>query len=267
MFLRRDQAPFSTEAWSEIDEEASRTLRLHLAARKLVDFEGPAGWKEACVNLGRLEPTKGFGGRVEASTRRVQPLLELRVPFSLSRAELEAIDRGRPDPDLDAVITAAKDLAEAEEKVLFEGHGPTGARGVARDSAHEKIVLAEDPEAIPGAVADAIGVLRDHGIEGPYGIALGSRPYTGLVQAPASGGYPVLDRLRNVLSGPVVWAPALEGAVVVSVRGGDFRLHVGQDASVGYRDHDEETVRLYLVETVTILNLTPEAAVPLRYAG
>jgi uncharacterized linocin/CFP29 family protein len=249
----------SGKAWDEIDEEARRTLQLHMGARKLLDFVGPTRWDDACVNRGRTNSLSGFGKGVDASYRLVQPLLELRAPFSLPRAELEDIDRGCPDPDLDAVVAAAKRIAHAEGRTLFEGSKEAGVRGLSSG--------ADDPETLPGVVADATNVLRERGIEGPYGLAVGPRGYTGLVQAPAAGGYPVLDRLRNVISGPIVWAPSLDGALLLSMRGGDFELHVGQDASVGYVDHDEAEVRFHLVETFTLRNLTPEAAVPLRYKG
>ncbi len=53
--LLREQAPISAEAWSEIDAEAKRTLKTLLAARRLVDFEGPLGWAVAAVPTGRTE--------------------------------------------------------------------------------------------------------------------------------------------------------------------------------------------------------------------
>jgi uncharacterized linocin/CFP29 family protein len=267
LFLRREQAPVSEAAWARIDAEARRTLRLRMGARKFFDVLGPKGWADACVNLGRKAETTGFDPGVDAATRLVQPLLELRVPFTLSRADLDDVDRGCPNPDLDPVIDAAKSLARAEGRVLFHGHADSGVVGMADGGTHDPLPLPEDPEGIPGAAAAAVNLLRDEGIEGPYGIALGSRPYTGLVQAPASGGYPALDRLRNVLSGPVVWAPSLEGAVVLSMRGGDFELHVGQDASIGFHSHTPEDVHFFLVETFTMLNLTPEAAIGLQYGG
>jgi uncharacterized linocin/CFP29 family protein len=52
---------------------------------------------------------------------------------------------------------------------------------------------------------------------------------------------------------------------VLSLRGGDAELVVGQDWSIGYLDHDARDVRLYLQETFTFRVLTPEAAVPLVY--
>jgi len=51
---------------------------------------------------------------------------------------------------------------------------------------------------------------------------------------------------------------------VLTTRGGDFDLHIGQDVSIGYLSHTDRVVRLYLQETLTFLLLTTEAAVALR---
>jgi uncharacterized linocin/CFP29 family protein len=71
--------------------------------------------------------------------------------------------------------------------------------------------------------------------------------------------------VRDLIDGPLVWAPGLDGAVVLSMRGGDFQLTVGQDFSIGYLDHDAERVRLYIEESFTFWLQTPEAAVPLAF--
>jgi len=53
---------------------------------------------------------------------------------------------------------------------------------------------------------------------------------------------------------------------VLTTRGGDFDLHIGQDFSIGYSSHTDTVVRLYLQETFTFLLLTAEAAVALSPA-
>ena len=59
--------------------------------------------------------------------------------------------------------------------------------------------------------------------------------YTAQVLAAAEDGYPLAKRLtEQVLDGPLVRAPAIEGGVLLSVRGGDYELTVGQDLSIGY---------------------------------
>jgi uncharacterized linocin/CFP29 family protein len=242
--LLRELAPVSGEAWGAIDEEASRTLRHFLAARKVVDFSGPHGWSHSAETLGRVDPlgTAPAAG-VDAAIRHMQPLAELRTPFELSRRELEAIDRGSRDYDLQVVIDAARQAASAEDAAVFHGYDAAGIAGISDSTPHAPI------------------------IGGPFAIALGPRCYTGVIETTEHGGYPVLEHIRLILGGPVVWAPAVDGAIVVSLRGGDFQLTCGQDFSIGYVDHDADTVRFYLEESMTFRSLSPEAGVALVYAG
>ena len=69
--LKRELAPISAAAWKQIDAEATRVLKLKLAGRKLVDFNGPLGPTAAAVNTGRREPlSKGPSDNVEATRRQ-----------------------------------------------------------------------------------------------------------------------------------------------------------------------------------------------------
>ena len=264
--LLRDLAPISAEAWGMMEEEAKRTLKLKLAARKLVDFNGPLGYEASALGTGRIArldepPAEG----VQASVRKVQPLVELRIPFELSREELDAVVRGAKDPVLDPVREAAGAAALAEDRAVFRGYAAAGIAGIVEGAATARLTLSDDYLAYPGVVAEAVNKLHIAGVAGPYGIALGPRCYTGLTKT-TQGGFPVMEHVRRLLDGPLVWAPAVDGAVVLSLRGGDFELTVGQDFSIGYLDHTASAVRLYLQETFTFRVLSAEAAVPLAYA-
>lgn len=264
--LHRKLAPVSSAAWEQIEEEAKRTLKLRLAGRKLVDFTGPLGADASAVNLGRSENLRAQpASNVTASRRSVQPLVELRTTFELSRDEIDAIERGCKDPDLGPVVQAATQMSEAEDNAIFEGYEAGGIRGINAASTHGSIKLSDDYEEYPRSVAEATRLMRMAGVDGPYAIALGPRCYTGLIQATAGGGYPILELVRRVIDGPVIWAPAVDGAVVLSQRGGDFELTIGQDVSIGYESHTESKVRLYLTETFVFRVLTPEAGIPLKY--
>jgi uncharacterized linocin/CFP29 family protein len=262
--LFRELAPITAAGWAAIEEEASDTLRTYLAGRKLVDFAGPHGWELSSVDLGRVEPVASPHADVGAALRKVQPLVELRTDFTVSRAELDAIERGSQSPDLDPVRDAAVRLAEAEDKAIFHGFAAAGIDGVATASEHESIAIPEDYEIYPSAVAKAVARLRAAGVDGPYAIALGPRCYTGVIET-TQGGYPVMNHIRMILDGPIVWAPAVDGAVVMSNRGGDFELTSGQDVSIGFASHDAGGVSLYLQETIAFRVHTPEAAVALVY--
>jgi uncharacterized linocin/CFP29 family protein len=69
-----------------------------------------------------------------------------------------------------------------------------------------------------------------------------------------------------VVDGEIIWAPAIDGAFVLSARGGDYELLLGQDLSIGYQAHDAERVELYFAESLTFVVHTPEAAIPLAAA-
>jgi len=264
--LLRDLAPVTDAAWAQIDEEATRSVTLVLAARGLVDFSGPLGWDFSAVDLGRVDPLPdGAPVGVEAAVRRVRPLVELRSPFTLERSELAAAERGATDLDLDAVIAAARAAGLAEDRLVFHGYPGGGVAGVVPSSPHAAVSISDDYSRYPEHVASAVALLRAADIAGPYAIALGSRCYTGVTETTEHGGYPVLAHLREILGGAVVWAPAVDGAVVLSQRGGDFELTVGQDFSIGYRTSDAASVSLYLEESLTFRVNTPEAAVHLSH--
>ncbi len=265
--LYRDLAPITAEAWEEIEGEARQTLKRHLAGRRLVDVTGPHGWAYSAIGTGRVDTlAEGPGEGVAARRRLVQPVIEFQVPFTLERSEIDAVGRGAKDADWDPVKTAARRAALAEDRAIFNGFGPGCILGIGEKSEHDPVPISDDYGAYPGVVATALGKLRTAGVGGPYAIALGPRCFTGLTET-AVGGFPVIEHVRRLLDGPIVWAPAVDGAVVLSLRGGDFELALGQDFSIGYLGHDAESVRLYIVESFTFRVLTGEAAVALRYVS
>ena len=265
--LRRDLAPISDDAWKAIDAEAARSLRHFLAARKVVDFSGPHGWEHSADILGRTERIDGPVEGVDAAVRSVQPLVELRTPFPLARADLDDIERGRADADLSAVVEAARRAALAEDRMVFHGFKAAGVMGMTDVSPHRRLEISDDYTKYPGTVAQAVDILRSAGVDGPYGAVLGPRCYTGVIESTEYGGYPVLEHIHLILGGPVVWGPGVVGAVVLSVRGDDFSLSCGQDLAVGYATADGSSVQLYIEESIGFRVLTPEAAVPLVYAS
>ena len=262
--LNRDLAPISERAWQRVEEEAREVLQLHLAARRIFDFEGPLGWEHSAVDLGEVVALEGVSpAGALVRLRRVRPLIEVRVPFELERKELERIDRGASSVDLDPLRDAARIFAAAEDTALFEGYVDADIPGLQTDAENEGVALPRDAEALPDAVSEALDQLRQAGVSGPYAVALGPAAYSALDRSVGDGGYPVKKHVLRLIDGPLVWAPALRGGVLVSLRGGDFKLVCGRDASIGYLSHDEKSVRLYLEESFTVELNGPEAAVPL----
>jgi uncharacterized linocin/CFP29 family protein len=260
--LLREHAPITERGWELIDQEARERLLPGLAARRLLDFSGPHGWEHSATNLGRVERANVSGQKgVEANRRLVLPLIELRSRFTVSRGELRDGDRGAEDVDFADLDAAAQRIVEAENTAVFHSWPKAGIEGIASASPHKAIVRKRSFEDYPGCVARAVELLLRSGIAGPYGVALGREDYTSVVETAEHGGYPLLEHLRQIVKGPLVWAPGVNGAIVISMRGGDFAFDCGQDLSVGYESHDAEAVSLYIEESYSFRVLTPEAAV------
>ena len=260
--LKRNHAPITPEAWKQIDDEAKRVLQLNLAGRKLVDFDGPHDWQYSAVNTGHLTIRTDGGLGVPWGVRGVVPLIEIRVPFELPMMELDNASRGAV-LDLPAVVSAAEKAAHAEDTAIFNGFKAGGIEGIIPCSPHPAITIPDDYADYPSIVVDAVETLRRGGINGPYALALGPGCYAGLAQA-AEDGYPIRERVEHFLDGPIVLAPKVDGAVLLSHRGRDFQLSVGQDLSIGYAGHVNDKVSLYLTESFAFRVLERGAAVYLK---
>lgn len=262
--LNRSLAPVSDRAWERIETDAREVLQLHLAGRRLIDFEGPLGWDHSALDLGDVETLEGnAAGGAQVRRRSVRPLIELRVPFALDRRELERVDRGAASVDLDPLRDAARVFAAAEDSALFEGYADADIPGLLSDAANPGVAIPDDPTALPEAVSEALEQLRQQGVDGPYVLAMGPRTYGALDRSASEGGYPIMRHVQRLIDRPVVWAPSLRGGLLVSLRGGDYRLVCGRDIAIGYLSHDDKTVKLYLEESFTADFTGREAAVPL----
>ena len=260
--LYRDLAPVTEAAWEEIELEATRTFKRHVAGRRVVDVSEPGGPVTAAVSTGRLVDVASPTDGVEAHLRASKPLVRLRVPFTLSRYEIDNVERGAQDSDWDPVKEAAKKLAFVEDRAIFEGYPAASIEGIRTASSNNPLTL---PDGSP----------RDSG-----------RHHTGdLRTAPG--------RCRRSLLGAAVRRGLHQGQRDHRTRISDPRAHqpagprrhhlgaghrrrfradhprrrlrsaAGTDVSIGYTSHDADTVQLYLQETLTFLCYTAEASVPL----
>jgi uncharacterized linocin/CFP29 family protein len=260
--LHRELAPISDAAWGQIEEETSRTIKRYLAGRRVVDVQGPSGTALSAVGTGHLRNVAAPGDGILARQREVKPLVELRVPFELDRQEIDDVERGANDSDWQPAKDAARLLAFAEDRAIFEGYAAAGIGGIREGTSNPVITLPTDIRAYPDVIAQALGQLRLVGVNGPYSVLLGADAYIALSES-SDHGYPVLRHIKGLVDGEIIWAPAITGAFVLTTRGGDFGLYIGEDVSIGYLSHNDKTVRLYLEETFTFLLLTTEASVAL----
>ena len=260
--LHRELAPVSDAAWASIEAEARRTFQSHVAARRVVDVRGPEGLSLASVGTGHLAGIDAPADGVTARLRTSQQVVELKVPFTLRRDDVDDVERGAQDPDWQPVKDAAKKIAFAEDRAVFEGYPAAGITGLRASSSNPALALPGEARDYPDVVSQAISALRLAGVGGPFSLLLSAAAYT-MVSETADHGYPIREHLARVVDGDIIWAPAIDGAFMLSCRGGDYELWLGQDLSIGYRSHDASAVELYFTESLTFLAYTAEASVAL----
>jgi uncharacterized linocin/CFP29 family protein len=260
--LHRELAPMSAAAWADLEEEARRTFKRHVAGRRVVDVAQPDGPELAAVTTGHLDAVAPPGEGVIAHLRRSQPIVELRVPFTVERQEVDDVERGAKDADWQPVKDAARQIAFAEDRAIFEGYAAAGIAGIRDRSSNPVLSLPGEVREYPNAISQAVTALRLAGVDGPYTLVLSADAYTAVSET-SDYGYPIHEHIARVLDGEIIWAPAIDGAFLLSTRGGDFELRIGQDLSIGYLSHDATSIQLYFQETLTFLMYTSEAAVAL----
>jgi uncharacterized linocin/CFP29 family protein len=260
--LLRELAPISDAAWAQIEEETTRTLKRYLAGRRVVDVPAPGGIAFPAVATGHLRAIAPPGQDILARQREVKALVELRVPFELTREAIDDVERGSDDSDWQPAKEAARKIAFAEDRAMFNGYREANIQGIRECTSNPIMILPADVKNYPDAVAQALSQLRLVGVNGPYSVLFGAEAYTDLAET-RDQGHPVLEHVKRLVDGDIIWAPAMEGAYILSTRGGDFELNIGQDVSIGYLNHTDAVVRLYLQETFTFRVLTTEASVVL----
>jgi len=258
--LYRELAPVSAAAWASIEEEAKRTFARHAAARRAVDVTGPDGLTLAGIGTGHVTAIDAPADGVTAALRAWQPVVELRAPFTLSRTEIDSVERGALDPDWQPVKDAAKKIAFAEDRAVFDGYAAAQIKGIRQSSSNPALALPGEARDYPDVVSKAVSELRLAGVAGPYSLLLSADAWTAVSET-SDHGYPIREHVARVLDGDIIWAPAINGALLLSGRGGDYELRLGQDLSIGYLSHDADSVQLYFTESFTFAAYTAEASV------
>src|SRR5262249_21267767 len=139
--LHRELAPISDAAWTDIEEETTRTLKRYLAGRRVVDVRGPAGVGLSAVGTGHLETIAAPGDGILARQREVKALVELRVPFELDRQQIDDVERGSEDSDWQPAKDAAQKIAYTEDRAIFEGYAAAGIRRLRQGTSNPIITL------------------------------------------------------------------------------------------------------------------------------
>ncbi|HKJ79107.1 MAG TPA: family 1 encapsulin nanocompartment shell protein [Prolixibacteraceae bacterium] len=258
--LKKSIAPITDKAWKEISEQTKAILNTYLTARKFVDIDGPNGLELGGVSTGRLNtPEHQSHKKVNYGVREMLPLVELRKPFELDIWELDNIERGAKNVDLEPLEEAVKEIAEFEEMAIYEGFTPANIKGLTESAESSPVTIPQSTNAFLKEIGHQVIKLKRNAVEGPYTLVISEPEWLEMVKL--SEGYPVQKQLQEILGGKVLISPLSKKSFLVSERGGDYELIIGQDITLGYDSHDTKSVKLYLTSSFTFRVLSPEAIV------
>lgn len=261
--LKRSLAPITDETWAVISDQAQKTLKATLTARSFVDVIGPKGWDYAAVGLGRLDiPENQPESGLKYGIHNVQPLIETRVSFELGIWELDNVIRGAKDVELQPLIDAAQKIALFEEETIYDGFSDANIVGIAEAVELDAMSATDNPSGFLKAIFKGVTALTEASVEGPYILVV--NPDIWAMMSGATQGYPLRQRVEDMIGGAMIPCPTIDDAYLISTRGGDLELIIGQDFSIGYEAHDGRKVRLFLTESFTFRVIDPSVILRLN---
>ncbi|MFO8128602.1 MAG: family 1 encapsulin nanocompartment shell protein [Bacteroidales bacterium] len=255
--FKKSLAPITEKGWEEINEEAKRAFKSLLTARKFVTIDGPHGFEASSVSTGKLDIPENQEGEVKYGIRQVLPLIEPRIPFKLNIWELDNLERGAEDVDLDPVAEAACKISEFEERAIYHGLKSAGIEGLLPASEFEHLSLPDNSHEFLKAISEAVTRFERETITGPYTLVINPKKWHKLISN--SPGYPLQRQVREIIEGQIIENTNIDGALMVKDTTEDLVMTLGQDLSIGYESHDEEFVKLYFTETFTFQIFEPKA--------
>ncbi len=158
-------------------------------------------------------------------------MVEVRKPFELDLWELDNIERGAKDVDLSPLENAVKEIASFEEKAIYEGFEPVNIKGLEESAKGDPVPASGNTNVFLKEVGNQIINLNRKGVEGPYTLVLNEQKWLEMVKL--SEGYPIQKQLQEILGGKVLINHANKNTFLVSQRGGDYELVLGQDITLG----------------------------------
>ena len=256
--LKKNLAPITEKAWNVIEEQSDRVLKEYLTARKLVDINGPKGIELGAISTGKLNvPSNQSKEGIQIGIREVIPLMEVRKSFSLDLWELDNASRNAEDIDLKPLEKAAKQIASFEDLCFYHGFDNQIAPGLINVMEGKIVKVKVNHADFLKTVAEQIAILQQNAVEGPYSIVLPDKVWTALVSS--SNAYPFRLLLKDIIGGEMYIHHTNTDIFLVSERGGDFELHLGQDISLGYEGFDNKKVKLFYSESFTYQIHSPDA--------
>ncbi|QQK07872.1 family 1 encapsulin nanocompartment shell protein [Miniphocaeibacter halophilus] len=248
--LKRNTAPISEKAWTEIDNRAIDVIKSLISTRRVLKVNGPKGLDYTALPIGRLDHVDDLKAInvVKTGIYKTQNLIESRIEFELDKAELDNVERGSKDVELFNLEKAMEKLLVFEEETIYNGMEKFGIEGIKKSAGHN-LSLGENGNEILKAIGDGKYALHNSYAKGPFDLIVPSKVYDKINTI--YDGVFLMKLIEDLIGGTIVRTKVLDKALMIPHRDEDLELTIGQDFSIGYVGENEKAVRLFAFETFT----------------
>lgn len=246
-FLKRELAPITANGWKEIEERAAAVLSKELSARKFIRVTGPLGRDVTSVTTGRMDvKTKDD---IKYGVYKVQPLIESRICFPLSRWELDNIERGAKDVDYTSLDDGVRKAAKFEEEAIFKGLEDGQVDGIYKSSSYEALDFGKTADETLKAIFDGVLKLDAAFAKKPYVLVVSNEKWYYLNTVVKE--YSLPEKLEKILGQKIIVSKSIDGAILLPYDDENIELIIGEDFALGYQNHNESVVELFVTESFT----------------
>lgn len=252
-FLKRELAPITANGWKEIEERAAAVLSKELSARKFIRVTGPLGRDVTSVTTGRMDvKTKDD---IKYGVYKVQPLIQSRICFPLSRWELDNIERGAKDVDYTSLDDGVRKAAKFEEEAIFKGLEDGQVDGIYKSSSYEALDFGKTADETLKAIFDGVLKLDAAFAKKPYVLVVSNEKWYYLNTVVKE--YSLPEKLEKILGQKIIVSKSIDGAILLPYDDENIELIIGEDFALGYQNHNESVVELFVTESFTFRVLDP----------
>ena len=252
-FLKRELAPITANGWKEIEERAAAVLSKELSARKFIRVTGPLGRDVTSVTTGRMDvKTKDD---IKYGVYKVQPLIESRICFPLSRWELDNIERGAKDVDYTSLDDGVRKAAKFEEEAIFKGLEDGQVDWIYKSSSYEALDFGKTADETLKAIFDGVLKLDAAFAKKPYVLVVSNEKWYYLNTVVKE--YSLPEKLEKILGQKIIVSKSIDGAILLPYDDENIELIIGEDFALGYQNHNESVVELFVTESFTFRVLDP----------
>lgn len=267
-YLARESSIFESAFWDNIDKTVIETASRTLIGRRFLSIYGPLGSGALSVQYDKNDREEVFeNGIVKTSGRKSVELPQLYRDFTLLWRDIENNEKNQTPLDLSVVSSAAQNLANGEDELIFYGNKFLDVEGILNSKGVQKLKLSDwaQGENPYKDIVKAINMIMEKGIAGKIVLCLSRGLYFDLQRIQAGTGMTEAQRIKSMIGGLFNVSVIKEKkAAVICAEPQYIDLAIGVDMASAYLEQKDLNHSFRIMETILPRIKEPNAIVVLE---